>query len=170
MKSRFERSVALAALVSLTLLTLPGWSQQPASAAEQSGQATTADMETLREKVRADKKALVSANLDLTEEQAAKFWPIYESYQSDLQKLNKRRVKMIDSYADHYGSMTDAQASKLISEAVSVSQDQAAMQNRYAERLDGVVPAVQAARYLQIENKIRALVDYEVASNIPLVE
>lgn len=175
MKVRLEQTAGFLASVSLMFLASSGWAQeqeQKVATAEQPSQptATETDMQILRDKVRADKKALVAANLTLTDEQSAKFWPIYEEYQSDLQELNQRLTNMIDTYAQDYGSMSDAMAKQLIEDSVSFGEDRAALQKKYAERLDGVIPAVQEARYLQIENKIRALVDYELASNIPLVE
>jgi hypothetical protein len=175
MKIRFEQTAGILASVSLALLASSGWAQQQeqqVATAEQPTQqtATETNMQILRDKVRADKKALVAANLSLTDEQSAKFWPIYDEYQTDLQGLNQRLMSMIDTYAQNYGSMSDAMAKQLIDDSVSLAEDRAAMQKKYAKRLDGVIPAVEAARYLQIENKIRALVNYELASNIPLVE
>ena len=76
-------------------------------------------MEILREKVRADKKYIVSKNMELSEEEAKVFWPIYEDYQKDLHKINDRLVKLINEYADAYnkGGVTDKTAKKLTDEA-----------------------------------------------------
>jgi hypothetical protein len=146
--------------------------QQRVATAEQAGAQGQTDMQILREKVRADKKALIAANLTLSQEQSAKFWPIYDEYQKDLQANNKRLADTIKSYAEAYnaGNLTDAAAEKLTTEAISVGEEEAAMPKKYWPQLKGAVGAVQAARYLQIENKIRALINYQLAENIPLVE
>ena len=47
------------------------------------------NMQILREKIKADKKLLVATNMQLTEAEAKNFWPIYEDYQKDLQKINR---------------------------------------------------------------------------------
>lgn len=162
--------------VSLTLLSMLAAfgisAQERVASADQGASQSSTEMQILRDKIRADKKALVAANLDLTEEQAAKFWPIYDAYQMDLQGINQRTLSMIKSYAAAYNSnsLTDEMAEKLISEAIQIREDQAAMQKTYAQKLKGAVPAVEAARYLQIENKIRAVVDYDLADTIPLAE
>lgn len=162
--------------VSLTLLSMlaafGASAQERVATADQGASQSTTEMEILKDKIRADKKAIVAANMDLTDEQAAKFWPIYDAYQMDLQGINQRTMSMIKSYAEAYNSdsLTDEKAEKLIAEAIQIREDQAAMQKTYAQRLQGAVPAVQAARYLQIENKIRAVVDYDLADTIPLAE
>jgi len=129
------------------------------------------NMEILRQKIRADKKLLVAANMDLTESEAKGFWPIYDDYQKDLQGINERLGQAIQSYADAYNSksLTDQQAKQLLDEALSVQQAEVTMRKAYADKLAQVLPARKVARYLQIENKIRAAINYELAEGIPLV-
>ncbi|HKA34504.1 MAG TPA: hypothetical protein VKH64_14905 [Candidatus Binatia bacterium] len=129
------------------------------------------NMQILREKIKADKKLLVAANMDLTETEAKSFWPIYDQYQKDLQKINQRIVKVIESYAEDYRSLslTDEKARKLIDEALAIDKAEAGLKSTYAPKLAGVLPARKAMRYLQIENKIRAVVRYDIASGVPLV-
>lgn len=141
----------------------------PAIAAEQP---SDSDMQILLEKIRADKKLLVAANMNLTDPEAKKFWPVYDAYQAELKKLNKRVAALIESYAADYNndSLTDAKAKKLISEMVSIDAAEAAMKKSFVPKLYKAVPAVKAARYLQIENKIRAALHYELAAEVPLVQ
>jgi hypothetical protein len=129
-------------------------------------------MQILREKVRADKKLLVAVNMKLTEKEAEAFWPVYESYQKDLQKINQRIVKGIESYAADYRnkSLTDEKAKRLIDEFVSIERAEAKLKGSYVPKLGKVLPAKKVARYLQIENKIRALVKYDLAAQVPLVQ
>ena len=130
------------------------------------------NMQILRDKIKADKKALVAANMDLNDKEAKAFWPLYDSYQKELETLNKRTLNLIVDYADAYNSnkLTDALAGKLIKENVAIEEAEAAMRKREAAKLLKAIPAKKAARYLQIESKIRAIVKYELASQIPLVE
>ena len=129
------------------------------------------NMEILRQKIRADKKLLVAANMDLTESEAKGFWPIYDEYQKDLQGINERLSQAIQSYADAYNnkSLTDQQAKHLLDEALAVQQAEVTMRKAFADKLAQVLPARKVARYLQIENKIRAAINYELAEGIPLV-
>ncbi|HTM07859.1 MAG TPA: hypothetical protein VL754_05670 [Verrucomicrobiae bacterium] len=130
------------------------------------------NMEILRDKIRADKKLLVGLNMELTESQAKSFWPIYEQYQKDLQNINRRMVKVLEGYADDYRnkSLTDDKAKKLIDEALAIDKAEADLKSAYAPKLAKVLPAIKVARYLQIENKIRAVVKYDIASGVPLVQ
>jgi hypothetical protein len=138
--------------------------------AEETASAT--NMQIMLDKIKADKKALVAANMQLSDAESKAFWPIYDAYQKDLQKLNQRVVKMITSYADAYnsGAMTDQQAQTLINEAIAIDGSEAAMRKSYAAKLGKALPAKKVARYLQIENKIRAAIRFEMADKIPLVE
>jgi hypothetical protein len=129
------------------------------------------NMQILREKIKADKKLLVATNMDLSESEAKSFWPIYDQYQKDLQKINRRIVNIIDGYAADYRdhSLTDEKAKKLIDEALAIDKAEADLKSTYAPKLAGILPARKAVRYLQIENKIRAVIKYDIASGVPLV-
>jgi len=129
------------------------------------------NMQILRDKIRADKKLVVATNMELTESEAKAFWPIYEQYQKDLQKINQRMASLLDSYADDFRkkSLTDDKAKKLINEAVAIDKAEADLKSTYAPKLSKVLPTRKVLRYLQIENKIRALVKYDIAQGVPLV-
>jgi len=129
------------------------------------------NMQILRDKIKADKKLVVATNMELTESEAKEFWPIYDQYQKELQKLNQRMAKVLDSYADdnRRKSLTDDKAKKLIDEAVSIDQAEANLKSTFAPKLSKVLPVKKVARYLQIENKIRAVVKYDLAQGVPLV-
>jgi hypothetical protein len=130
------------------------------------------NMQILRDKIKADKKLVVATNMELTEAEAKEFWPIYDQYQKELQKINQRIAKVLDSYADdnRRKSLTDDKAKKLIDEAVAIDQDEANIKSTFAPKLGKVLPVKKVARYLQIENKIRALVRYDLAQGVPLVQ
>ena len=129
------------------------------------------NMQILRDKIKADKKLVVATNMELTESEAKGFWPIYEQYQKELQKINQRIGKVLDSYADdnRRKSLTDDKAKKLIDEAVSIEQAEANIKSTFAPKLSKALPVKKVARYLQIENKIRAVVKYDLAQGVPLV-
>ena len=129
------------------------------------------NMEILRDKIRADKKLVVATNMELTESEAKNFWPIYDQYQKDLQNINGRILAVLESYAaDLKGkSLTDDKAKKLIDEALAIEQAEANLKSTYAPKLGKALPVRKVARYLQIENKIRAVVKYDLAQGVPLV-
>ena len=129
------------------------------------------NMQILLDKVKADKKLVVAANMDLNEAEAKAFWPIYDAYQKDLQAINERLGKTILAYAEQYNkkALTDDLAKQLTNEALAIDQDELTLRKTYAAKLNGVLSAMKMARYIQIENKIRAVIRYELATGIPLV-
>jgi polyhydroxyalkanoate synthesis regulator phasin len=130
------------------------------------------NMQILQEKIKADKKLVVAQNMGLTESEAKAFWPVYDQYQNDLAAINQRMVGLIQSYAADYRaqSMTDEKAKKLINEFVAIGKAEAGLNESYVPKLSQVLPPKKVARYLQIENKIRAAIKYELAGQIPLVQ
>jgi hypothetical protein len=130
------------------------------------------NMQIMRDKIKADKKLLVASNMELTESEAKAFWPVYDAYQKDLAGINQRIGNLIKSYAADYraNTMTDEKAKKLIAEYVAIEKAEAGLKESSVPKLSKVLPPKKVARYLQIENKIRALVKYELAGEIPLVQ
>jgi hypothetical protein len=159
-QSILRKAVALGFLSLLATLTA-GAQEKPAS-----------NMEILRDKLKADKKLLVAENLMLTESQSSAFWPIYDEYQKELEGINQRLGTLIQSYAKDYNArtMTDEKAKGLLAEAIAVDEAEVALRKKYSQKLDGVIPAMAVVRYIQMENKIRALIRFDMAANIPLVE
>ena len=130
------------------------------------------NMQILRDKIKADKKLVVASNMELTESEAKNFWPIYDEYQKELQKINRRLVNLVDSYAEdsRKKSLTDDKAKKLIDEANAIEQAEVNLKSTFAPKLGKALPTIKVARYLQIENKIRAVVKYDLAQGVPLVK
>ncbi len=139
----------------------------------QAQEATQMTMDILKEKVKADKKLLVATNMNLTDAEAKSFWPLYDGYQKELEQINQRLITTVKSYADAYnagkGEISNDTAKKLLADALAVEESEVKLRQSYAAKLGKVLPSTKVARYLQIENKIRALVRFELAAQIPLV-
>jgi hypothetical protein len=153
--------VVVAALLGIT----------PVLAQNAAGDKPADNMQILREKIKADKKLLVAVNMDLTEAEAKAFWPLYDAYQKDLEALNKRTIAMIKFYADAWNtkSIDNEKAKKLTSDFLAIQGDEAKLMPSYVPKLSKALPATKVALYLQIENKIRSIVKYELASDVPLI-
>ena len=134
--------------------------------------AGTANMDILRQKIKADKKLVVAENLSLTDAEGTAFWPVYDAYQKDLQAINQRLTAVILAYADAYnkGAVSNETAKKLLDESLAIDAAEAKLKASSAPKILAALPATKAARYIQIENKIRAVVRYELAAGIPLVQ
>jgi len=130
-----------------------------------------ANMEILKEKLKADKKLLVANNMDLTDAEAKQFWPLYDAYQKDLEAVNKQLGQTVKDYADAFnkGTIPNDTAKKLLNEALSVEEQETKLKRTYADKIGKVLPATKVARYIQMETKIRSLIRFELAQQIPLV-
>jgi hypothetical protein len=130
----------------------------------------TDSMEIVREKLRTDKKLVVAMVLELSESEAKRFWPVYNADQSDMILHYDRVLKLIETYSGAYASMTDEIATQLLTQYLALEGNQVALLKGYAPRFQKVLSPMRVARLYQIENKAKALVNYELAQQIPLIK
>ena len=128
------------------------------------------NMQVLREKVRADKRTFVAANMELTESEAKAFWPVFEKYQDELFLLRSRTAKLIKDYAAGFKDMSNETARKLLDESMAIESLGVKLRKDYLPKFRQALPDKKVARYYQIENKIQAALYYELAVEIPLVQ
>jgi hypothetical protein len=149
----------------MALLAAPAISQTKSAADKPAD-----SMQVLREKLQADKKLLIAANMDLTEAEAKGFWPIYEAYQKELYKINDQIAMTLVAYAKEYkaNSLTDAKARQLLDQSFAIDESEMKLKRAFVPKLAKVLPGRKVARYMQLENKVRALVRYEIAGEVPL--
>ena len=132
--------------------------------------ADVTDMNMLRTVVQQDKKSFVASTLDLTEAEGKKFWPIYDAYQRTLDSVDRRRNKAVIDIVGMDRPMTDPYARQLANELIQTDEAEIKARRTLQNRLMRALPPRKAARYLQLESKIRAVEAYEVAAALPLVK
>jgi Spy/CpxP family protein refolding chaperone len=137
--------------------------------------ADVTDMQALRNAVRTDKKAFVASTLQLTPAEAKKFWSLYDEYQRNLDMTNRRRVVAIQQLAVGDAPESEIYARRLANELIAVDEAEVkarrALQNRLMRAVPSrILPPKKAARYLQLESKIRAVQAYDVAATVPLIK
>ena len=158
---KFVWFTAVAAALALPLA--PAQAQAPETAEE------AAQIAKLRDRLRADKRALIAANMKFSDAQAKKFWPVYDDFQREWRALQERRARMVLEYVNTR-EMTELHAKKLAEEALALEREEARLHEKYFKRLVKAIPATLAARYMQIESKIEALYRYDLARTIPLID
>ena len=142
-----------------------------ATSAFAQGQATPAnDMQALRNAVKADKRALVASTLELTPTEAAKFWPIYDLYQRHLNASNRKTALAVEDVVARDRPMSDAFAKQVATEMIAADQAELKARQAMQKAVLKALPPKKAVRYLQLESKIRAYQDYDLAVGIPLVK
>jgi hypothetical protein len=128
------------------------------------------NMDLVKEKIRSDKKLFIATNMQLTESEAKDFWPVYDAYQAQLAKLGDREIKLIDEFAANFETMSDDVAKNLLDDSLSIDSDHLKLRQSYLSKFRGVLPDKKVARYYQLESKIDAVLEYELARRIPLVQ
>ena len=159
------KSVMSVIVAGMFLCAVPAFAETASSA--------DTNMQILVQKLKADKKLLVAGNMELTDAESKGFWPLYDAYQKDLQHVNERIVKVVSEFAEAYnqgkGTIANDTAKKLLNETISIEEQEVKLKRANAEAIGKVLSASKTARYIQIENKIRAIIKFELAQQIPLV-
>jgi hypothetical protein len=159
------KPIRLGVLALAAALTLPAVAQTASAP-------TATDVEILAVRVKTEKRRLVSAALALTDSEASAFWPVYETYQKDLDAIDGRLGRAIDAYAYAYncGPVPNETAEKLLYEFLDIERDEAELKRSYIVLLAAALPGVKVARYIQVEGKLRDAVRYQLALGLPLVQ
>jgi len=118
--------------------------------------------------LRAQRKAVVGANMKLTKEQAKAFWPLYEQYEDAMDKVDKRHAREIKDYAKNYQNLTDEQANNKLDEVLAVAQARVDVQKEFVPKFRAALPGITVTRFFQVDNKLHALVQCQIAQLVPL--
>ena len=127
-------------------------------------------LEVTRGVLKTEKKAAIAEVMQLTEEESTTFWPLYNEYNEKMYSINSRLYNTIKDYSDNYVNMTDEKAKELWTEVIKIDQDLLKLNKTYFKKFLKIMPAIKTVRYFQAENKIKVMVDAELASQIPFFE
>jgi len=128
------------------------------------------DMPALKTAVATDKKAYVTSTLELKPAEAKRFWPAYDAYQRSLDALNRRRTVAFEGLIALNKPLSDPFARNLANELIAVDEAEIKVRRTLHNRVMKALPAKKAARYLQLESKIRAVQAHDIATTIPLIK
>lgn len=143
----------------------------PASSADGTANALMDEqLALLRKDIRSIKKQLIAANLNLTDAEAAKFWPVYDQYSADYGKINETRAAIIKEYSDGYGSLTDEQADNLIRRWLDTDISASQLRQKYVPIMRRVLTGKKVATFFQLDRRINMMIDLQITSQLPLVQ
>jgi hypothetical protein len=126
--------------------------------------------EMIRSQLQTGKKAIIADNMQFTEAESQAFWPVYNEFQQAKMKINAKTIKLINDYLANYEKMTDEKAGAIVKDLVALEKERADLKASFLPRFSKVLPAKKVARYYQLENKIEAIVKYELAKEVPLLK
>jgi hypothetical protein len=120
--------------------------------------------------VRLDARAGIAVNLALTDEEAAKFWPLYDRYQKDISAVGDRQAALVEDYIRHFRDLSNEKAMQLIGDYLVTEADRLQVRRAYLGEFATILPGRKVPRFYQIENKMDAVLRYDLAGTIPVVE
>jgi len=162
-------TMSMAAIVILTGVSVGhGIAQTPSNSSAQS--TTDQDIDLLRKDIRSQKKQIIAANLQLTDTEAEKFWPLYDQYTAELVKINDAKYAAIKEYATNYSTLTDDQAVSLLRQILGVDQSVAQLRMKYVPMFGKVISGKKTALFFQLDRRLVMLIDLQLASQIPMVQ
>ena len=155
----------LTVVVALAAPTAKSFAQQETA----TGVAVEKDLALVRRNLRAEKKKILAANVPLTETEATKFWPVYDQYAAEMSKHYDEFYAVIKDYAANQKTLTDAQAVSMIKKWSDIQVEVAQTRQKWVPAIEKVIPGKKAALFFQIDRRLYALMDLQVASEVPLV-
>jgi len=128
------------------------------------------EIELLRTDLKAGKVEVVKEALNVEGAKADAFWPVYRKYQLELDKIGDKRIAMIKDFAANYESMTDVKAKALVKQALDLQTQRTSLLRTYYPQFEKILGSIEAAKLVQVEHLIMALIDVQLASEMPLIE
>jgi hypothetical protein len=129
----------------------------------------TGEIELTRAAIQVRRQALVTAAMDLDGKEAESFWPLYRDYRLAMAKVNDRYTRLLVSYLESYDSLTDESAARLVNEYLGIERDRTDVKVAFVPRFTKFMPAKKVARFFQVDNKLDAMINAELAQMIPLI-
>ena len=123
----------------------------------------------LRQEAGQDRRNIVRANMLLTGTESAKFWPLYDEYRAERQKIGDRRVRLITDFLAEQNSMSEDEAGALAKEDFAIEKDTSELKAKRYEKMTKVLSERTIARFFHIDEKLDAAADLALAANIPLI-
>lgn len=133
-------------------------------------QSARTEFEIIRAEFKAEKKAVVAGFMNLSDADAAKFWPIYDKYEAERTKIGTERFDLISNYVEQYNSLTDEQAEDLLKKSLNIQQQELDLKKKYFKEVNKNIGTRKATAFIQLEDYISVVIRAQLYENLPLVE
>jgi hypothetical protein len=162
--------IGICGFASLRAVVQDAPSQPPAAAGSSASAPPDQQLALLRSNIRSVRKKVIGANLTLTESEAAKFWPVFEQYSTELEDITDARTELIKEYAEGYETLTDEQADSLMRRWLDTDIATAQLRQKYVPIFREVLPGMKAIAFFQLDGRISTLIDMQLTSQLPLAQ
>lgn len=160
----------VAVLVGAGLIIGSRTSAQTATSQDNPHVISDQDLGLLRKDIRSQRKQLIASNLNLTDQEATKFWPVYDQYVSDLTTINDKKFGLIQEYADNYGKLTNEQSLSLVRRWLDADIEIAQLRQKYVPIVSKVLDGKKSATFFQLDRRIAMMIELQLSSQMPLVQ
>ncbi|MGH7987876.1 MAG: hypothetical protein ACREQX_16560 [Candidatus Binataceae bacterium] len=160
--------VAILAICGMLAASLPAAAQSAASPGPGANASSTNQHQLDLQAARAERKAIVGSNMHLTAKQAKMFWPLYDKYEARMDKIEDAHAREIKEYAANYDHLTDSAATKKLNQVIKIRERSLDTQKAFIPKFRAELPSVAVTRFFQIDSKLRALVQCQIAQMVPL--
>jgi hypothetical protein len=107
------------------------------------------------ESVESFKIAFITKRLDLTPEQAEKFWPIYNQYTDDLKALREKNTKVLQYVYINIETMTDNELENIVSQELAFRQNELDITKKYIPQFKSVLPIRKVLKLFKAEEDFK---------------
>jgi hypothetical protein len=164
------KNLVVAVLVGAGLLIGSRTSAQTTTSQDNPHVISDQDLSLLRKDVRSQRKQLIASNLNLTDQEATKFWPVYDQYVSELITINDKKFGLIQEYADNYGKLTNEQSLSLVRQWLDADIEIAQLRQKYVPIVSKVLDGKKSATFFQLDRRIAMMIELQLSSRMPLVQ
>lgn len=165
------KKLAIALGIGTSLLLIPSVTSAQKSEPPTSGSTgLEQEVQLLRSDIRSAKKQILAENMKLTDAQAEKFWPVYDTYTQETTKQGDARYDLVKEYANNYVNMTDTEADSLVQQMATLDEQTATVRKEWIPKFRKVLTGKQTALFFQLDRRINLILDLQFAANIPLVK
>lgn len=117
---------------------------------------------------KANRKALVGQAMALSPDETKAFWPLYDQYEAKMDALEMRHADEVRAFAKAFQNLTDADAKAKLDEVVAIAQARLDTQKEFIPKFRAAISQIKTTRFFQIDNKLHALVQCDIARMVPL--
>ena len=142
--------------------------QDGKSEAEAAKADAMAELELTRASVQVARQAYVTSAMDLEAKEAEAFWPLYREYRDAMGKVNDRTAKLLVEYLTTYDNLSDDAAKRMLNDFLSIEKARTGVKTQWVTRFSKVLPPRKVARFFQVDNKLDAVINAELARSVPL--
>ncbi len=128
------------------------------------------EIEAARKLMSTERKLIIAGELFLTPDESKAFWPVYNEYEAAARKIGDEKIRLITDYGKNFDKMTPEYAESLLKESFDINSQYLELRRDYVKKFKKVLPVIKVVRLYQIDSKLNAALNFQIAASIPLVQ